>query len=487
MIDVPVLPTRSYVDGVWRMPAEQIGVLCDPNTGRTRQPQLSTELPRVEDALAAAQRTFETGVLEHAGTATRVEVLRAWALRLDTRAEDIALQDAIATGNPLTTTRVLAGSLGDRVRGIADQAAAVGDDKVLDERYRVRLLNRPLGPTLVLAPWNAPTFVAVSKLAAAFGAGSPVLLKPSEWTPGGVQIAFEELTDTLTDFAITGSVAQLLHGGAAVGAALSSDERIRVITFTGGLTAGRAVARAAAETLAVTQLELGSNNPAIVLADADAAETARLIVAGATRLNGQWCEAPGKILVSAELHDELVDALVAEAERLRIENCLEQDCDLGPLAYEMHRDRLVGQLAAYEAEGGTVHRAGRMPSLDGWFFNPSFVTGLAADQASDEMFGPALTIHRTASVEDAVRAANRAGGGLDGFVFGVDEDEALRVGARIRAGEVRINGAHMADLADGSEQTFWDASGVGGHGPAQGVAFYQGRRVVGVDNPALPI
>ncbi|WP_440711785.1 aldehyde dehydrogenase family protein [Herbiconiux sp. YIM B11900] len=484
----PVIRTRSFIEGAWRDADGVLGVLSDPNTGETRCGQLSASLTDVEDALSTAQRAYDEDLLQDVDVATRVQLLEGWAARLDEIVEEIALQDAVSTGNPIRTTRILASSLGTRVRGIAEQARALGDGQPLGgQASRVRLLNRALGPTLVLAPWNAPTFVAVSKVAAALGAGSPVILKPSEWTPSGAQVTFEHLVDTLPVHGVDTRVAQLVHGAAEVGSALSNDPRVRVITFTGGLTAGRAVARAAAENLAVTQLELGSNNPAIVLPDADIAATARHLISGMTRLNGQWCEAPGKVLAPAELHDDLLEALLAEAETLRIRNCFDNDCDLGPLAYRRHRDRLEQQLAEYAEAGAQVHRAGTVPELDGWFFAPAVVSGLPAAAAADELFGPALTLHMVPSVEEAIVEANRTGGGLDGFVFGRDEDTALKVGARVRAGEVRINGTHMADLADGSEQTFWDTSGVGGHGPAQGVAFYQGRRVVGVDSPDLPL
>lgn len=487
MITAPVIDVRSNVAGSWRRPTDKIGILCDPNTGDERAPQLSAPLSDVEDALAAAHDVFSSDAFEGIGLEARLVLLRDWSARLDLIVEDIAVQDAISTGNPLRTTRILASSLGDRVRSLVQQAEELGDGKLLNDHWRVRLLNRPLGPTLVLAPWNAPTFVAVSKVAAALAAGSPVLLKPSEWTPGGAQLAFEQLYAAIEDHEIPAGVAQLVHGGATVGAALASDPRVKVITFTGGLAAGRAVARASAETLAVTQLELGSNNPAIILPDADVGRTARLLVSGATRLNGQWCEAPGKVLVHDKLHDDLLEAMLAEADRLRIDHCFNDACDLGPLAYRAHRDRLNTQIAQYGELGAVTHQAGLSPDLGGWFFQPTIVTGLAAAAALDEMFGPAVTLHRVSSVEESLAAANHGGGGLDAFVFGTDEDEALRVGAKIRAGEVRINGTHMADLADGSEQTFWDAAGVGGHGPAQGVAFYQGRRVVGVDDPDLPI
>ncbi|PYD00784.1 phenylacetaldehyde dehydrogenase [Microbacterium esteraromaticum] len=487
-VSVPVVETRSWIDGRWSVPDHEIGSLHDPNTGARRGPQRENSTESVTDAIAAADRLFTAQILDDLGPASRAAALGEWASLLDDAAEDIALQDSLSTGNPLSTTRMLAGSLGARVRSLAAEVLNLGDGKELPASGRtVRLLNRSLGPTLILAPWNAPTFVAVSKLAAAFGAGSPSILKPSEWTPAGAQIAFALFVQVLDARALPAASVQLVHGGAGVGSALTSDPRVRVITFTGGLAAGRAVARAAAESLANVQLELGSNNPAVVLEGADVERTASDLIAGMTRLNGQWCEAPGKVLVPRSMHDTLTDALVAEAERIRIMHSLEPDCDLGPLAYEAHRDRLEASVAGHEARGAQVRRIGTKPAADGWFFAPAVITGLPAAAASEELFGPAVTVHPYDDVADAISDANAAGGGLDAFVFGADEDEAIHVGGRLLAGEVRVNGTKMADLAGESQQTFWGTSGVGGHGPAQGVAFYQGRRVVGVDDPTLPI
>ena len=488
MIEAPLISSRSFIDGAWRTPVERLGVLHDPNTGVERTEQLGASADDVDAALRAADLLHRTQTLERIPVEQRAAALNAWADTLDANTEEIAVQDAVSTGNPLRTTRTLAAFLGPRVRSIARQATDIGDGRALEAGGRtVRLLNRALGPTLVLAPWNAPTFVAVSKVSAAIGAASPALLKPSEWTPSGAQLAFELLHHVLEQHGFPPATAQLIHGAAQVGSSLSSDPRVRVITFTGGMSAGRTVARAAAETLAVVQLELGSNNPAIVLPDADIGRTADLLIAGATRLNGQWCEAPGKVLVPETLHDDLVDALLASAASLRIDHGFRDDTQLGPLAYRGHHERLATQLARYATAGAIVHRAGELPDLGGWFFQPAVVTGIDPVLARDEMFGPALTVHAVPSVDEAIAAANLPGGGLDAFVFGEDEAAALDVGSQIRAGEVRINGTYMADLAEGSEQTFWGTSGVGGHDSAHGVAFSQGRRVVGVDAPEQAI
>lgn len=487
-LEVEILQVRSFIDGQWVRPTERLDALRDPNTGAERQGQLGVADADVERALRAADALYASGALEAAGIETRASVLDALAARIDEHAEAIARQDSMSTGNPITTTRLLASYLSGRVRSAVQQVRDGGDGRSLGAEGRpVRLLNRPLGPVLVLAPWNAPTFVALSKISAAIAAGCPVILKPSEWAPGGAQIVAGLLADAIEASSLPPATFQLLHGGSHVGARLSSDSRVRVITFTGGLDAGRAVAAAAARNLAVVQLELGSNNPVVVMPDADLTRTARSLIAGVTRLNGQWCEAPGKVLVPQPLHDELVDALIEESRGITVGHCLDPETTLGPIAYKRHFDRLGRQVAGAAAAGASVSAAGQLPDLRGWFMSPTIISELDAAAATEEIFGPVLTVHSTKSTDDAIAAANRSGGGLDAFVFGTDVEAALEVGARLRAGEVRVNGTHMADLADGSEQTFWETSGVGGHGPANAVPFYQGRRVVGLDDDDLPI
>jgi phenylacetaldehyde dehydrogenase len=339
----------------------------------------------------------------------------------------------------------------------------------------------------VLAPWNAPTFVAVAKVASALAAGCPVILKPSEWAPAGCQILAEVIAEALGALDLPAAVFQLIHGGAAVGSQLAADPRIRAICFTGGGAGGRAVAAAAAPHFTALQLELGGHNPAVILPDADVTAAAAALAEGMTKLNGQWCEAPGKILVPEGLHDELVGALTGQLGELRVGHCLDAATDVGPLAYSAHRARLQHQVDELASRGGKALASSPLPDLGGWFFAPTVIVGLPAEQSGRELFGPVVTVHRVKTAEDAIRAADGPETGLAGFVFGHDLTAALDTAARLPAGEIRVNGCKLADLADGSEQTFWNNAGIGGHGPTDMVRFFQGRRTIGVDGPALPI
>jgi phenylacetaldehyde dehydrogenase len=464
-----------------------LGSLADPNTGAVLAPQLATAPDQVERALSAADALHRSGALATVSIDARAAVLQGIAAGLTLRAADLAYEDALSTGNAIRVARSMAAYIGPRVLGSLEQLRSVGESDVLDADRGVVLLRRPLGPALVLAPWNAPTFVAVAKLSSALAAGCPVILKPSEWAPGGCQIVADVIEDVVRRHGLPPATFQLVHGAAAVGSQLAGDPRVRAISFTGGAPAGRAVATAAAPHFTALQLELGGHNPAVVLDDADIELTAAALVDGMTKLNGQWCEAPGKVLVPQHLHDPLVEALLHRLGSVVVGHCLDEATDVGPLAYELHRSRVEEEVGRLVAAGGTRLAAAEIPDLDGWFFVPSLIVGLPAAASTRELFGPAITVHAVPTTADALAAADGPETGLAGFVFGTDTAAALDVAARIPAGEVRVNGCKLADLADGSEQSFWNNAGIGGHGPTDMVRFFQGRRTIGLDDPTLPI
>jgi phenylacetaldehyde dehydrogenase len=485
-----VRPSRHQVDlvaGAWLEPSIVLGALADPNSGSTLGPQLGTAPEQIETALAGAEALHRSGELAQQPIEVRAAVLEEIAAGLTLRADDLAYEDAMATGNAIRVARSMAAYIGPRVLGSAAQLRSIGDAEILDVERNVTLLRRPLGPALVLAPWNAPTFVAVAKVSSALAAGCPVILKPSEWAPGGCQIVAEVIQLAVERHGLPSATFQLVHGAAAVGSQLAGDPRVRAISFTGGTPAGRAVAAAAAPHFTALQLELGGHNPAIVLEDADIELTANALVDGMTKLNGQWCEAPGKVLVHHSLHDDLVDALMEGLSRQTVGHCLDESTDVGPLAYELHRSRLQAEVDRLVDAGGTRLTTASAPDLGGWFFAPSVIAELPAEASSHELFGPAITIHAVGSTAEALQAADGPETGLAAFVFGEDARAALTVAARIPAGEVRVNGCKLADLADGSEQSFWNGAGIGGHGPTEMVRFFQGRRTIGVDDLSLPI
>ncbi len=487
LVPAGALPEQiDRIDGSAQPPADVLGGawLCDPSTGEPLQPRRATAPAEVERAIAASARAHRSGAWADLDVDARSEWLERIAVELDTAGDDVAVAESTGSGVPVAVTRMFAGSLAGAFRGAVAQLQAGGTRVELPGPVRpVELHRLPWGPAAILVPWNAPAAMAAGKVAMALAAGCTVLLKPPEWSPLGCNL----VADAIDRAGLPAGVFQMVHGGPATGAALTGDGRVKVVSYTGSLAAGRAIARAAAEHFTALQLELGGNNPVIVRADADVDATAASLASGMLKLNGQWCEAPGRVLVARSRHDELVDALRDHLGRWRIGHHLDDDTQVGPLSHEAHRTRLQQQVDAIVATGGEALLAGDVPNLGGWFWSPRLVVGADPGRCVDELFGPVVTVHAVDDDEAAVAAANDTPFGLAGYVFSTDLDAAHALGRRIRFGEVKINGTSVIDLTPTSTQSFWGLSGIGGHGNAEVFRFFTGSQIVGVDHTDVPI
>ncbi len=300
----------ELVGGALRAPAgASIGALEDPNDGRSLGPMHASADARIESALAlAADSTWPQLDLDE-----RAAALERLADALDARAGDIAVAEAIDTGVPIAVTEAIAGSLGGIVRGAVATARAAGEQQMLPAGgRRVELLRRPWGPAALLAPWNAPAPVAVSKVGHALAAGCPAILKPSEHAPAGRRAAGPRgrrrrpARATRSPSCTAGPRRRCAWPATCASPSSRSPA---------GWPPDAPWARRRSGGWRRLQLELGASNPALVCDDADIGATAAALAAGATKLNGQWCEAPRRVLVAAERHDELVDALRRGARR----------------------------------------------------------------------------------------------------------------------------------------------------------------------------
>lgn len=456
----------------------------DPNTRNPMHRTAGTTAEDLERALRHAEQSYDVGQWDEDARHERAAVLDRVADLLDARSEEIARTDALTSGTPIAVTRLVAAFLPHRIRASAEELRTIPRVTQLEAGGRdVRLYKVPWGPAAILTPWNGPSFIPASKVASAIAAGCPVILKPSEHAPASSQVVAE----CFVEAGLPRGALQLVHGAGDVGAALTADPRVKVVSFTGGPGAGRAIARAAAEDFKVLQLELGGNNPVLVLDDADVDVTADGILDGMTKLNGQWCEGPGKVLAPRELVGPLVEALTERISKLVVGHSLDEDVQVGPISNEPHFRTLQARIDGLRELGAAIHQAARLPELAGWFLSPTVAVGAAPDRATAELFGPIVSVHAVDSAEEALRVANANPSGLDAYVFGTDTDRAIDVGSRVVAGEVRVNGAKVADLGDDSAQSFWGPAGIGGHGPAESVRVFCGDRVVGVDSPDLPL
>ncbi|MFE6510204.1 aldehyde dehydrogenase family protein [Nocardioides sp. NPDC057767] len=482
--EITIAQPVNYIADEWSECATVDAWNLDPNTLEPVHRTVTTPPDDVERALRHAEQTYDVGRWDEEARIERAEMLERVADLLESRTEDIARTDALTSGTPISATRTVASFLPFRIRATAADLREIQRVTALEAGGRdVRLYKVPWGPAAILTPWNGPSFIPAAKVVSAVAAGCPVILKPSEHAPGSAQIVVE----CFVEAGLPSGALQLVHGAGEVGARLTADPRIKIVSFTGGPGAGRAIARAAAEDFKMLQLELGGNNPVIVLDDADLDVTADGILDGMTKLNGQWCEGPGKILAHRSLVDPLLDALAERVSKLTVGHSLDEDTHVGPISNGPHFQTLRNRIEGLRQLGASIHQPAALPELGGYFLSPTIASGADPSRATAELFGPLVSLHAVDSQEEALRIANAHPSGLDAYVFGTDTDRAIDVGARIVAGEVRVNGAKVADLGDDSAQSFWGPAGIGGHGPAESVRVFCGDRVVGVDSPDLPL
>jgi acyl-CoA reductase-like NAD-dependent aldehyde dehydrogenase len=309
-----------------------------------------------------------------------------------------------------------------------------------DEVARVEVVRRPLGVVAAITPWNYPLLLACWKLAPALRAGNTVVLKPSPYTP----LSTLEMASVLASVLPEG-VLNVVTGGDHLGARLVAHPAVSKVSFTGSIEAGRRVASSAAGDLKRVTLELGGNDAAIVLDDADPAVVAQSIFDAAFMNNGQVCSAIKRVYAPESLHDDLVAALADCAGAANVGDPTHEATTLGPINNRAQFTRVKGLVADAIDRGGVAVAGGAALERPGYFFAPTIITGVAEGTAlvDEEQFGPALPVMSYRNVDEAVERANGTHFGLSGSVWSSDADRAASVAARLECGTAWAN-AHLA-------------------------------------------
>jgi benzaldehyde dehydrogenase (NAD) len=309
----------------------------------------------------------------------------------------------------------------------------------------------PVGVVGLITPWNFPVALAMRVIAPALVLGNAVLLKPDPQTPisGGDMIAA-----VFARAGLPAGVLASLPGGPAVGESVVADPDVDMVSFTGSTAAGRKVGALAGSLLKRTSLELGGNNPMIVLDCVDVADAAAAGAAGSFTHQGQICMSTGRHIVHESVAAAYTDALVAQAAALRIGSTIDPEVTLGPLINATQVDRIADIVSRSVAMGAVVVSGG---ATVGQFYEPTVLTGVTADMPAfaEELFGPVAVISTFASDDEAVAIANAGDYGLAASVFGSDLARARHIALQLRAGMVHVNSITITDTA---------ITPMGGHG-----------------------
>ncbi|MGA1074975.1 MAG: aldehyde dehydrogenase family protein [Ilumatobacteraceae bacterium] len=388
------------------------------------------------DAAAAAAESW--GALP---ASKRAEFLERAAAALAARADEVADEMVAEMGKPIAQARMEARRTPKNLELYAAEAIRLtGATYPADEpNTLVYSERRPIGVVGVITPWNFPLNLASRKIGPALAAGNTVVFKPSPMTPR----MGDRLAEAFAEAGFPAGVVNTVHGSAA-GAHLVADERVAAVTFTGSTATGRRIHDAVGLGRRV-QLELGGNNPVVVLADADLAVAAEVVARSSFSQSGQACTAAGRILVADEVHDELLERVVALARTQVVGDGRRPEVTMGPLVDEAAVHSMEAAVTGAVAAGARVAVGGCRPDdpalAHGWFFEPTVLVDVAPTMslACSEVFGPVVGFERIADLDEAIARSNDNEYGLTSSICTTDLASAMRFAGSIEAGTVRVN------------------------------------------------
>jgi aldehyde dehydrogenase (NAD+) len=431
---------KFYIDGQWVDPAARNDFkVINPATEEPAGVISMGSEADVNRAVTAARRAFDTfsQTTREERRALLENILKIYKKRY----ADVANAIRDEMGAPASLANGAQAGIG--VGHISAMLDVLRTFEFEERRGTTRLMLEPVGVCALITPWNWPINQVAAKVVPALAAGCTMVLKPSEFSPFSAIIWAEVMHEA----GVPAGVFNLINGtGTEVGAALASHPDVDMVSFTGSTRAGTEVARLAAPTVKRVHQELGGKSPNILLDDADFASAVKASVLHVFQNTGQSCNAPTRMLVPAHRLAE-VEALAKQVtDKVIVGDPTAQQTEVGPVVSRIQFERVEGYISKGIAEGAKLVAGGegRPAGLTkGYYVRPTIFSNVNNDMviAREEIFGPVLSILPYRDEEEAIRIANDSPYGLAAYIWSTDLAHAGRVGRRIRAGRVTINGA----------------------------------------------
>ncbi|BEP16292.1 NAD-dependent succinate-semialdehyde dehydrogenase [Acidothermaceae bacterium B102] len=474
------VPQGLFIGGEWR----------DATGGRTfevEDPATGEALTTVADAgTADAVAALDAAVAAQAGWAAtppreRGEILRRAYQGLVDRADELALLMTLEMGKPLAQSKgeILYGA--EFLRWFSEEAVRI------DGRYtrepagngRLMTMKQPVGPCLLITPWNFPIAMGTRKIGPAIAAGCTMVVKPAQQTP----LSMLMLAQVLTDSGLPRGVLNIISTSSASGttAPLFQDGRLRKVSFTGSTPVGKKLMEQSAGTLLRMSMELGGNAPFLVFADADIDAAVDGAMIAKMRNMGESCVAANRFHVQESVAEEFSHKLAARMAAQTVGRGTEAGVDVGPLIDENQRGKVRELVDEAVSKGATVLTGGSAPDHAGYFFTPTVLSDVPAGSAllREEIFGPVAPISTFTDEAAAMAAANDSEFGLVAYVYTENLKRGLRVVEGLEVGMVGLNRGLVSNAAapfGGVKE-----SGFGREGGYEGIAEYVSTKYVAID------
>jgi len=427
------------IDGKLTDSGQHLDVI-NPATGQVFARCPAAGRTELDEAVRAAQHAFTTW--KDTSYDERAEFIKQLAAALRDHQDALAEQLTREQGKPLSQ------SVAEIDRGAAQSEGMVTieipiENLIDDDQRQIELRYRPLGVVGIITPWNAPVNLALGPLVSALYTGNTVILKPSPYTP----LTTLKLGELLKDIFPAG-VVNVLAGGNELGQWITEHPDIDKISFTGSVATGKKVLASAAGTLKRVTLELGGNDPAIIMDDVDPKAIAKQVFFASFVNSGQVCMAIKRIYAHEKIYDELCDALVEEANNAIVGDGFNPETKLGPIQNKMQYDKIVDILEDTKQSGARFLSGGEIPDQPGYFIPPTLVTDVAETSrlVQEEQFGPIVPILKFTDLDDALRRANDTRYGLSGSVWTSDPERGKEIAAKLEVGTAWVN-QHRATSA----------------------------------------